>query len=315
MEFSRSNQIKTAFFTEAGSGRGMGHLVRTHTILEYFKEKGIDTVLFLESDTNYDYKYNDILYFHWDTFELKEYYDYIFIDSYEADILIYKTIQEHCKTAIYIDDYTRLSYPKGMILNFAPDAHLLFTQEEDIQHNFLLGLQYIPIRDALQNIKVQKKEQIFIMLGGSDTKNLTYKIVDILSELPIKKVVVISNEATAKKLKHFKNTQVLYNPNDTLLAQMMANSSLAISTASMGVYELSYLKTAVLMIAVSYNQVKGIEQLLKYKVAQDFVDINADGYEKELYLKIEALLKNNPLTSSIIDGLGTKKIYEKVIAI
>jgi len=50
-----------AFLTEAGTNRGMGHLVRTYAIATYFKRYyHID--FFLDSDIKYD-KFQNIQYF------------------------------------------------------------------------------------------------------------------------------------------------------------------------------------------------------------------------------------------------------------
>lgn len=305
---------KVAFFTEAGSKRGMGHLVRTHTILEFFKQRGVKTTLYLESDLNYDYKYNDINYFQWKNFQLTQQYEIIFIDSYEATINIYKVIEKSCKTAVYIDDFARLNYPKGVILNFAPDAHTFYPQTFSKNHTYLLGLDYIPIRSSLQKVKPKRDEQIFIMLGGNDIKDLSYNIVKSLSELSLKKVVVSNNKQMVQKLQEFPNTEILYKPDDQLLISKMAKSSVAISTASMGVYELAYFRVPVLIIVVVKNQYQGIEQFLKYKLAHAFVDINTVDYKTKFKSKIKELLKIK-LPTSNIDGLGAQRIYEEVISL
>ena len=60
--------------------------------------------------------------------------------------------------------------------------------------------------------------------------------------IDIKKVIVANNETTNNKLCMYNNVKVLFQPNDDELIKEMATSSYAISTASMSLYELSFLQ-------------------------------------------------------------------------
>ena len=146
----------------------MGHLVRCYTISKKLDSLGIKISFFLDSDIDFGDKFSDIIYSKWTDFKLTNNYDVIFIDSYEASLNIYKEISNSCKVAVYVDDYSRLKYPKGVILNFAPDAKEKFFKQKEKKYKYLLGLKYIPIRDEFLTVKRDKKEQIFIMLGGMD---------------------------------------------------------------------------------------------------------------------------------------------------
>ena len=307
------HNIQVAFFTESGASRGMGHLIRSYTICEKFKSLNIKTTFFLDSDINYDDKFTDINYFQWDSFQLMQEYDIIFIDSYEADIKIYESIVKKCKVAVYIDDFSRLKYPKGVILNFAPDAREVFFKEEMEKYTYLLGLKYIPIRNDFLKIKKIKKEQIFIMLGGNDVANLSEELVKILNNIQIKKIVVSNNKLVSEKLRKYNNVEVLYQPSDSLLIQTMANSKMAISTASMTVYELAYLKIPTIIIAVAKNQEIGVAQFLKYNLVYDFVSIKNTNWHNNLINKIRYVLSQNKNIANQIDGNGIKNIANKVM--
>lgn len=79
------NNIRAAFFTEAGHSRGMRHLIRSFAISEKLKSLGVKTSFFLDSDIFFDGKFKEITYFEWDKFSLNSGFDIVFIDSYEAD--------------------------------------------------------------------------------------------------------------------------------------------------------------------------------------------------------------------------------------
>ena len=311
------SQIRVAFFTEAGSKRGMGHLVRLYSIYEEFVAKKIESIFFLDSDINYDYKFSNIHYFTWNTFTLQKKYDIIFIDSYEAEINIYKEISNATKVSVYIDDYARLEYPKGVIVNFAPDAKDLFYPNTKNKYHYLLGLDYLPLRKAIVKTKQKKKkEQIFIMLGGADIKNLTLSIVHQLRLLNINKTVVSNNLEVTEKLKKYEGVTVLFQPSDAKLIKAMSESVMAITTASMSVYELSYLNTSSIIVATAQNQTIGIKQFLKHQLSAFYVDIESSSWCEEIEYYTKKLIASKSIViNKQIDGNATTRIINKVLEI
>ncbi|WP_413701369.1 hypothetical protein ACLKMH_06750 [Psychromonas sp. KJ10-10] len=306
--------IHIAFYTEAGSVRGMGHLVRSYCIAQKFKQLGFDVTFFLDSDINFDGKFDNITYFKWSTLSIINNYDIIFIDSYEANIEHYQLIAESCQKPVYIDDYKRLNYPEGTILNFSPDANNSLYKHKIENYNYLLGLEYIPIREEFLALNTTKQKQIFIMLGGTDVANLSTEIALLLQEKNIKKIIVCNNRKTTLELQKINNVSILHNPLNKELAQAMANSTIAISTASMTAYELAFLKIPTLIIAVSKNQEVGMLQLIKHNIATDFVSIEQKDWKVEFKNKVEHLLnrKHNAITN-LINGNGTANIVNAIL--
>lgn len=304
-----------AFFTEAGSSRGMGHLVRLHTIHEEFTDSNYKCNFFLDSDISYDYKFSDIHYFSWETFSLTQRYDIIFVDSYEASREIYQRVSDSCNQAFFLDDYERLVYPKGTIINFAPDAKELFYKKENAVHRLLLGLIYIPLRKLIKEIKVAKKEQLFIMLGGSDVESLSVEILASLEEIKLQKVIITNNAQILEELTHFANTSVLYQPSDRELLEAMASSTIAISTAGMSIYELAYYNIPTLIVSVSHNQRVGQEQLLKHKLAYGTIELQSQSWKIELPKQIEQLLASQTQWNTIIDENGAQRILKEAISL
>lgn len=306
--------MKIAFFTEAGSEKGMGHLIRCQTIANEFEQNNIEINIFLDSDINYDYKFKNLTYFKWEELNINIHYDVIFIDSYEATEAIYNNLQKKTNLGIYIDDYERINYPKGTIVNFAPDSKELFFKNRNKDSEYLLGLDYIPIRKEFLKYKNLKKEKkLFIMLGGNDTANLSLNIIEALKDIDIKKVIVSNNEITSSKLSKYDNVKVLFQSNDDELIKEMATSSYAISTASMSLYEFSFLQIPTIIITVSQNQIIGVSQILKNNLAISFVDIMKLNWDKNIANQLKLLVKDNKVLAKQIDGLGVKRIYEYII--
>lgn len=305
--------IKVAFFTEAGTKRGMGHLIRTHTICETFRQNNIQTFFFLDSDIDFGYKFNDLISFTWENLSLYQTYDIIFIDSYEANISIYQTLANHSKIAVYLDDYGRLVYPEGVILNFAPESERLFFQIKNQNITYLLGTSYVPIREVFLKQVMQKNDQLFIMLGGNDINNLSIEIINILQNITIPKVVVTNSESSKNILDSYQNLQVLYKPTDDELASNMAKSSFAISTASMSIYEFSYLQIPTLIIATTKNQQIGASQLIEYKLAHSFVDLSRKSWKEDMLGSVKTMISQHITFPKITDGNGAKRIFDTIV--
>jgi spore coat polysaccharide biosynthesis predicted glycosyltransferase SpsG len=282
----------------------MGHLIRSYTIYSYFKNKNYKVEFYLDSDINYDYKFDDIGYFSWEEIKLKNQYDIVVIDSYLADITIYEKLDKLSKLLVCFDDYSRLNYPiNSLILNIAPDTKKVI---QDNKHKYLLGLEYLPIRDLFTKYKTTKRDNyIFIMLGGNDTLNLNQKVLDSLDTN--QKVVIVDNQKSLK-IKN-KNIVILRDPTDDILVSYMAKAKVAITTASMSLYELSYLEIPTIAIAVSHDQIQGISQLKQFDILTDYMNIE-DINGKNLIAKFKKLPNN---INSIISNNGLKNIENKFI--
>jgi spore coat polysaccharide biosynthesis predicted glycosyltransferase SpsG len=306
--------IRAAFFTEAGHSRGMGHLIRSFAISEKFKSLGVETSFFLDSNIFFDGKFKEITYFDWSEFDISNNYDIIFIDSYEADISVYQKIANACKVAVYVDDFKRLDYPEGVILNFSPDAGELFYKDKEEKHRYLLGLKYLPIRDELVSAKRAKKKKMFIMLGGSDVANLSLDLIDALKDIEINKLIISNDNNVVNNLEKYEDVEALYKPSDAQLVKAMASSSVAISTASMGAYELAYFKIPTIIVAVAKNQEAGISQFIKHNLASGSISIKNNSWKGDVKNKIEFILeKNNRYIDNAIDGNGTSNIVNEVL--
>ncbi len=305
------DRLKVAFFTEAGSKRGMGHLVRCHTISQEFKKHQHAIFFNLVSDIRYDSRFKNINYITWENFTLTETYDIVFIDSYEAEQKVYEAISKHCKVAVYIDDYGRLIYPNGIVVNFAPEAKAYF---KTCNNKYLLGLKYLPLRKKLVQTNKQSGNAIFIMLGGSDTGGLTLSVLKVLKNNTLKKYVVINKKSDLLEAKKYKNCSILYKPTDNILFDAMSKSSVAITTASMSVYELAYLKIPTIILAVAENQYKGVNQFLKFNLAQQNINILNKNWKQKLRYSFEKVCQIKR-TRAVVGKNGNNCIYQQVMRV
>jgi len=265
-------------YVDAYKTFGLGHLIRTRTIAKEFGE-------YKESINNFLAKKADIA----------------IVDSYRAYFLHYKNIANLSKKAIFLDDYNRIQYPKGVLVNIAFNAKKIVKQKNTIN---LLGIDYVPIREEFLNIKSSDKKHILIILGGLDIKSLSCEI----EKLPFNFLVVTANKEIAKKCKN-----VLFNPTTKILAKAFSESILAISAAGMSLYELNYLKIPTIAIKVAKNQ-KGVYEFQKRGFIKDiFEKVNIKELEKSIKWHLNNYDKVlNKYTKRLIDGCGVKRIKEAV---
>jgi len=303
---------KVAFLTEAGTSRGMGHLIRCYAIYEVFKKRDYTIKFYLDSDIDFSYKFSDINNFKWDNIPSLQTYDIIFLDSYELDIDTYTDISNSVQLCIFIDDYARLDYPKGVLLNFSPNAKNIYNQKK--YHTYLLGTKYLPIREEFKEYKNSKKlNQIFIMMGGMDLSNLSIKIINSIKSININKIIVTTNPNIYTKLKEIDNINILFQPTDSELAFAMASSMIAITTASMTLYELSYLSIPTIIIATSKNQEIGAKQLIDYNLAYKQIDMTSTIWKNEINQTIYRLIDSKITLNNPIDEKGIDRIIDKVL--
>ena len=77
--------------------------------------------------------------------------DIIVIDSYLAGKGLYTEIRQRVKVAAYLDDFNRLEYPEGIIINGTVGAELIPYKRNFGQH-YLLGKDFVILREAFKDL-------------------------------------------------------------------------------------------------------------------------------------------------------------------
>lgn len=302
-------------FTEGGDGIGLGHIIRCSALYEKALDYNLEPK-FIVFGKNIDKtlkKYNceirewkDINYL--STLITKE--DFVIIDSYLAKIEIYETISKLSKKALYIDDNTRLEYPSGIVVN--PSLYgdeIDYLLKDGIE--YLLGKNYIILRkefEETQKNKTNRKNEgikkILITLGGTDMKNLSPKLLQVLKNInldfSINIVVSESYENILEILKEkTKKTKILKNLSATEMQDLMINSDIVISACGQTVHELLYLKKLFFSIVTAENQINTANKLIKlgfndyvckdYRIFQKKLEL----FIRERYLAFPSIEINN----------------------
>ena len=191
---------RVIIFTEGGDNIGFGHITRCSALYEEIESRDIE-VLFVIFGKNIDDLLKGKRYLNkdWKDREFLKFFlkedDYIIIDSYLADIETYKFISESTKKCLYIDDNNRISYPKGIVLNPVLYDEVVYKTENIV----LQGKDYIILRKEFLETTtdtVEKNIDVLITLGGTDIRNLTPKLLQIIKRINSKlKIAVVIGKA------------------------------------------------------------------------------------------------------------------------
>ena len=265
--------------TEAGGTYGYGHVIRCNELYKKAYRKSDLELFFLVEGVEFS---NGIISeeyikkFNWKRIEFIEKYitekDYVIIDSYNTSEELYHEIALRAKKVIYIDDYNRINYPRGIVVNPSLYGKKLDYKYVSLKH-YLSGDEYIILRnefyyESRNNINDEVKN-ILITFGGSDILNLTPLILKKVNEISpnSKKMVVITdNFKNYEKILDYKNenTTILKNITASKMCRLMLDADIAISAGGQTIYELIKTSTPSIIFEVSYNQkynIKALEDL------------------------------------------------------
>ncbi|MEF3255618.1 MAG: hypothetical protein K6348_08710 [Deferribacterales bacterium] len=266
--FDKGRLSKVLILTEGGKGIGYGHITRNLGLIHYLKEFGIEPILMVRgSDINNlflegeKYILNDWL--QEDIFDLIDKDALVFVDSYFADLNFYRRISDKSEKLIIYDDYGRLKYDVGYILNPVVE-HDFYSGYNKV----LMGEDYIFLRKAFWYIKEKRgtndKKNILITLGGNPPKDLIKYIVNKIDS--DKKITIISEPIDGV------NAEFTGYCNSYRLAEVMQKADLAISAGGQTLHELYKLGIETYVLKISENQKYVIEFYIKkgFKKFEEF---------------------------------------------
>jgi len=315
-------------FTEAGKQQGYGHLMRCLAIVEGFQKRGIRSIFYLRGNPDA----GEILKeFSWQSVDwLKEPVDVknkiVILDSYYANENFCKKVYEEAKVVLFIDDYNRISYPGGFVLN-----SLIGAQEIDYPDNskitYLLGPKYHPLRrefwEVPEKVIRERVEKVLVTFGGSDMTNETPRILKMLIEQypDFEKHIIIgkgfSNIAEIKA-EADKKTVLIYYPDAEKMKQEMLKADICISGGGQTIYELARVGVPTIGICFAKNQRMILEGWQKegfIEYVSWYNDENLIGKISENFNSIKLCSKRknlNRVGKSCLDGKGVERLTQLI---
>jgi len=320
--------LKVAIITEGFQGTGYGHLTRCLSLYQAFEEKNIIPLYIANCDEDGKKFIGNVNLIDLDwlnktdsLFKIIKDFDIAIIDSYLAPLEIYEQIQKLVKKTVYIDDYIRLDYPPGIIINGTIDAENL-PYKKDNKHQYLLGIDYMPLRKEFWDIEIPIKENkevqnVLITFGGQDFRELTFPILDFLLERnPLLNYHVVkgtskNNNATNNNYSNKVNFYSSLNAKEML--DLMLNCDLAVSSAGQTTYELARVGLSTIAIGIADNQRFNMQGWLSNNYISNEIWYNDDNCFKILSEIFDQQIKTVRATKIYCDGLGSRRICQALI--
>lgn len=253
--------------------------------------------------------------------------DWLIVDHYGLDIFWEQKLKPHFRKLMVIDDLADRAHQCDLLLDqtFGRNAadYLSWVPSDT---KLMCGSQYALLRPDFANLRQYslqrrlrpKLRQLLISFGGVDRDNMTVKVLEILRSSSLLEdchisVVMGSTAPWLNEVQRFVQdmpwpTSVQVDVNN--MAQLMADSDLAIGAAGATSWERCCLGLPTVMLVLADNQIKIAQALSKagavikidrltFKVTQL---INADMIESD------ALAGMSSAASKVTDGLGTQRI-------
>ena len=311
--------MKVVMFTEAGYLYGYGHLMRCLALAEGFREKSFEVIFIVRGEGNFSTLLSGYNY------ELCDWFDFgilnlyvknnciAIVDSYYTDENLCRFIYKKFDKVLFFDDTQRINYPGGFVLNGVIGAEKMNYPSSPLL-SYLLGSQFQSLRKEFWDVPGytvrENIENILITFGGSDITNETPTYMEKLRKMsPDSKISVVighgfKNIENIKSLKDYK-IELHYTPDAQEMMNLMFRSDIAVSAAGQTISELARVGTPTIGIQVVENQKNNIR----------------NWYESGFLLSKEVLneqipfdlrRKSSDMGREIIDGLGVKRIVEKL---
>ncbi|MBL8013212.1 MAG: UDP-2,4-diacetamido-2,4,6-trideoxy-beta-L-altropyranose hydrolase [Candidatus Omnitrophica bacterium] len=255
--------------TEAGQKVGFGHLSRCSGVYDAFVKRGIKPRMIVNGDDGVREFLKGVRHEIFDWLESFQELlsriagaDIVLIDSYLADQDKYHDIAATVSLVACVDDYKRIRYPQGVVINgliYAPQ--MKYPRVKDIE--YLLGTRYAFLRKAFwdatrKEISAQVKN-VFVTFGGSDFLNLAPStLTKLIKHYPdIQKTLVVSrfyNNIPAIQKAADCHTKIVVDVSDREMRKLMLKADVAISASGQTLSELAILGVPGVAVCVAENQ-------------------------------------------------------------
>jgi UDP-2,4-diacetamido-2,4,6-trideoxy-beta-L-altropyranose hydrolase len=308
---------------DGGGKIGYGHIVRCKALADILNKKDGCEILFFckHLDTNSYARISNYKIVKLDSSIIEE--DIRKIKSYDIDFLIIDVMEFDKKKAEQFNTNFKCinigGSGNGRIFSYVCIDGIVYKKCECKQRAlYFKGPEYIIIRNSISKLRSicryvrHNINNILLIFGGTDIKDFTYKIIDILLEIGVvgNVTAVIGNSCKKLSLRSSNKVSILNNPKDEDIAKAMAACDVAIVNGGMVAYELIALGKPVIIYPVTYLQSRTARYLDRIdisicggsEVSKQFV---VDSLSKLTYSRRKLISQQS---KKIIDGKGLIRI-------
>lgn len=334
------------FRADANSQIGSGHVMRCIAIANAARERGIESTFIVADEESKviidNYQYPTIcLGSTWNqlndeidklTLFIKDLQiNQIFVDSYYVTDEYLSKLKEQTKT-IYLDDINSFLYPVDVLINYNIYAKNYNYNDRYKNIKLLIGCEYVPLRKEFQeqHYTVRNKVQnILITTGGTDSFNMTTKLLDLLLNEKqyyniIFHVVVGNFNVHVEELMNIelKHTNLKLYKNVKNISNLMKVCDLAIAAGGTTLYELAACGIPSISFSQADNQLDGVKEFHNQNIIYYVGDIREnilkciqkiDAITRELIDNKEMRHEMSLRMKKVVDGFGADRIIDHLI--
>ncbi|MBE8998098.1 MULTISPECIES: UDP-2,4-diacetamido-2,4,6-trideoxy-beta-L-altropyranose hydrolase [unclassified Nostoc] len=259
---------------------------------------------------------------------------WIVIDGYHFNAEYQRIIKYYGLNLLFIDDYGQAKhYYADIVLNQNISAHESLYINREPYTQLLLGTCYTLLRQEFwqwqgwQRINPTIASKLLITMGGADSDNVTFKVIEGLQLLSVKElevvVVVGGNNPHYEQLKLA--SQALQFPiqierNVTNMPELMAWADLAVTAGGSTCWELAFMGLPSLILILAENQ-RAIAQKLNEMGVSIHLGWHEDVSAAEIASAVAHLLravhtrvKMTRCGQELVDGEGSKRVLKHLEA-
>jgi UDP-2,4-diacetamido-2,4,6-trideoxy-beta-L-altropyranose hydrolase len=330
------NDMLLTILTEGGHEMGYGHITRCLSVSQSLIEAGAKVSFIVNGDSevsnilpeksieNFDWINNErrLLY-------LLQKIDILLIDSMLINRALFIQIMAIVPNIVFIDDYFQWSHKKGLIIDWTVLAEKKRKHIMAPSVKYLFGATYTALRKEFWDVSERKVsdilDNVLVTFGGSDIRNLTPRILRLVSKnLPNAKTTIIIGgsyrnleeiEAEANE-----STTLVYSPDAERMKECMLKADIAIASGGQTLYELARVGVPTIGIISVDNQlddINGWEEtgFLKNAGWWDSRDLEQNIVKLvNICSKRHERGKMTKIGRSFVDGQGAKRIADNIIS-
>jgi UDP-2,4-diacetamido-2,4,6-trideoxy-beta-L-altropyranose hydrolase len=249
--------------------------------------------------------------------------DWIIVDHYGLDEDWHLVLRDYCRKIMVIDDLSDRKHQCDVLLDQTfgcQKSNYNFLVPETCK--LLLGSKYVLLRPeflkwrkySLSRRNSSELKNILINMGGTDPDNVTGKILDEFATFEpidnIKITIIMGKDSPHLESVNYKSNSLIYNSevkvNVDNMAEIMANSDLAIGASGATSWERCCLVLPSIQVIIANNQkniARNLEEKKIIKLLKSFDQLKPtiDNITKNL-----SNYSNN--AQQIIDGKGVKRV-------
>lgn len=317
--------MKALILTEGGQKIGFGHITRCRALADAMKKAGMTVTFVVNGDNSVrDFFRGQIDHlFDW----LKEgarlgrllgKTDAVIVDSYLAPRHFYERISDLPLLPVFLDDYLRIDYPHGVLVNGGIGAEK-FRYRGPNRYPRLLGPAYALVRKEFWNVKSRtakrKVKHALVTFGGIERGSF---VVDFLRGIAghfpqIRFHAVLSSRQGFERAIAMPNLRLYSGLSAARMCKLMFRCDLAICGGGQTTNELSRCGVPMLGIRFAANQTLNLNGWQRAGV------LVSAGYwkDKDLIRKAMVLLAGftyrkrylmSRLGQKLVDGQGAERI-------